>query len=67
MGVIKSMFFELDKMVWGVVLDVCRIYNNVGFVYVVVEVMLRFELESLIFYVLLYNMYVDMGLWDEVF
>lgn len=65
MGVIKSMPFEPDKTVWGAVLDACRIYNNVGLAHAAAEAMSRLEPESSTPYVLLYNMYADMGLWDE--
>ncbi|KAF2539101.1 hypothetical protein F2Q68_00019658 [Brassica cretica] len=65
MGVIKSMPFEPDKTVWGAVLDACRIYNNVGLAHAAAEAMSRLEPESSTPYVSLYNMYADMGLWDE--
>ncbi|CAE5962436.1 unnamed protein product [Arabidopsis arenosa] len=65
MYVIKSMPFEPDKTVWGALLDACRIYNNVGLAHVAAEAMSRLEPESSTPYVLLYNMYADMGLWDE--
>jgi hypothetical protein len=46
-------------------LDACRIYNNVGLAHVAAEAMSRLEPESSTPYVLLYNMYADLGLWDE--
>ncbi|XP_010418205.1 PREDICTED: pentatricopeptide repeat-containing protein At1g62260, mitochondrial-like [Camelina sativa] len=65
MDVIKSMPFEPDKTVWGGLLDACRIYNNVALAHVAAEAMSRLEPESSTPYVLLYNMYADMGLWDK--
>ncbi|XP_006301825.2 pentatricopeptide repeat-containing protein At1g62260, mitochondrial [Capsella rubella] len=65
MCVIKSMPFEPDKTIWGALLDACRIYNNVGLAHVAAEAMSRLEPESSTPYVLLYNMYAEMGLWDE--
>jgi len=65
MYIITSMPFEPDKTVWGALLDACRIYNNVGLAHVAAEAMSRLEPESSTPYVLLYNMYADMGLWDE--
>ncbi|CAA7046706.1 unnamed protein product [Microthlaspi erraticum] len=65
MEVIKSMPFEADKTVWGALLDACRVYSNVRLAHVAAEAMSRLEPESSTPYVLLYNMYADMGLWDE--
>lgn len=56
---INSMFCKFDKVIWGVFLGVCRMYNNVELVWIVVEKLLKFELESSVFYILFYNMFVD--------
>ncbi|CAN8240796.1 unnamed protein product [Cochlearia groenlandica] len=65
MDVIKSMHFDPDKTVWGALLDACRVHNNAKLAHVAAEAFWRLEPESSTPYVLLYNMYVDMGLWDE--
>ncbi|KAL1213261.1 Pentatricopeptide repeat-containing protein [Cardamine amara subsp. amara] len=65
MDVIKSMPFEPDKTVWGAILDACRIHENIELAHVAAEAMSRLEPESSTPYVLLYNMYANMGQWEE--
>ncbi|ESQ29199.1 hypothetical protein EUTSA_v10023975mg, partial [Eutrema salsugineum] len=65
MDVIRSMPFEPDRTVWGALLDACRIYSNVRLAHVAAEALSRLEPESSTPYVLLYNMFADMGLWEE--
>ncbi|XP_022748505.1 pentatricopeptide repeat-containing protein At1g62260, mitochondrial [Durio zibethinus] len=64
MDLIKSMPFDPDKAVWGALLGACRVHNNVELAQVAAEALMRLEPESSAPYVLLYNMYADVGLWD---
>ncbi|XP_050105737.1 pentatricopeptide repeat-containing protein At1g62260, mitochondrial [Malus sylvestris] len=65
MDLINSMPFEPDKAVWGALLGACRVHNNVELACVAAEALMRLEPESSAPYVLLYNMYADVGQWDD--
>ncbi|XP_068325371.1 pentatricopeptide repeat-containing protein At1g62260, mitochondrial [Pyrus communis] len=65
MDLINSMPFEPDKAVWGALLGACRVHNNVELARVAAEALMRLEPESSAPYVLLYNMYADVGQWDD--
>ncbi|XP_021903669.1 pentatricopeptide repeat-containing protein At1g62260, mitochondrial [Carica papaya] len=65
MELINSMPFEPDNAVWGAVLSACRVHNNVELAGVAAEALMRLEPESSAPYVLLYNMYADVGRWDD--
>ncbi|XP_019057407.1 PREDICTED: pentatricopeptide repeat-containing protein At1g62260, mitochondrial isoform X2 [Tarenaya hassleriana] len=65
MEVIRTMHLAPDRAVWGALLGGCRVHNNVGLARVAAEELMRLEPESSTPYVLLYNMYADMGMWDE--
>ncbi|PKI78658.1 hypothetical protein CRG98_000883 [Punica granatum] len=65
MKVIESMPVEPDKAVWGALLGACRVHNNVELSRLAAKALMRLEPNSSAPYVLLYNMYADVGLWDE--
>ncbi|KAF7843726.1 pentatricopeptide repeat-containing protein [Senna tora] len=65
LDLINNMPFEPDKAVWGALLGACRVHNNVELAQVAAEALIRLEPESSAPYVLLYNMYADLGLWDD--
>ncbi|KAA8546138.1 hypothetical protein F0562_020968 [Nyssa sinensis] len=65
MDLINSMPFEPDKAVWGALLGACRVHNNVELARVAAEALMKLEPESSAPYVLLYNMYADVGRWDD--
>ncbi|XP_057749426.1 pentatricopeptide repeat-containing protein At1g62260, mitochondrial [Arachis stenosperma] len=65
LDVIKSMPFKPDKAVWGALLGGCRVHNKVEFAQVAAEALIRLEPESSAPYVLLYNMYANLGQWDD--
>ncbi|OMO91930.1 hypothetical protein COLO4_18016 [Corchorus olitorius] len=65
MDLIKSMPFEPDKAVWGAILSSCRLHNNLELARVAAEALMRLEPESSAPYILLYNMYADVGRWDD--
>lgn len=63
--VIESMPMEPDKAVWGALIGACRMHNNIELAWVAAEALMRLEPDSSAPYVLLYNMYADVGQWDE--
>ncbi|XP_059629388.1 pentatricopeptide repeat-containing protein At1g62260, mitochondrial [Cornus florida] len=65
MNLIKSMPYEPDKAVWGALLGACRVHNKIELARVAAEALMRLEPESPAPYVLLYNMYADVGQWDD--
>ena len=65
MDLINSMPFEPDKAVWGALLGACRVHNNVELARVAAEALMKLEPESSAPYVLLHNMYADVGQWDN--
>lgn len=65
MDLINKMPFDPDKAVWGAVLGACRVHNNVELAHVAAEALMRLEPESSAPYVLLYNMYADVGRWHD--
>lgn len=65
MYLINSMPFKPDKAVWGAFLGACRLHNNVQFAQLAAEALMRLEPESSAPYVLLYNIYADLGQWDN--
>jgi pentatricopeptide repeat protein len=65
MGLINRMPCEPDTAVWGALLGACRVHHNVELAQVAAEALMRLEPESSAPYVLLYNLYVDMGQWDS--
>ncbi|KAL5561255.1 hypothetical protein UlMin_031002 [Ulmus minor] len=65
MDLINGMPFQPDKSVWGALLGACRAHNNVELAQVAAEALMKLEPESSAPYVLLHNMYADMGQWDD--
>lgn len=64
-SLINSMPCEPDKAVWGALLGACRLHNNVEMARAVAEVLMKLEPESSAPFVLLYNMYAEVGRWDD--
>lgn len=65
MDLINGMPIEPDKAVWGALLGACRVHNNVHLAHVAAEALINLEPESSAPYVLLYNMYANLGQWDD--
>ncbi|KAG4999575.1 hypothetical protein JHK87_020647 [Glycine soja] len=65
MDLINTMPFKPDKAVWGALLSACRVHNNVELALVAADALIRLEPESSAPYVLLYNIYANLGQWDD--
>ncbi|XP_054805762.1 pentatricopeptide repeat-containing protein At1g62260, mitochondrial isoform X3 [Prosopis cineraria] len=65
LNLINNMPFEPDNAVWGALLGACRVHNNVELAQVAAEALIRLEPKSSAPFVLLYNMYADLGQWDD--
>ena len=65
MDLINTMPFKPDKAVWGALLGACRVHNNVELALVAADALIRLEPESSAPYVLLYNIYANLGQWDD--
>ncbi|THU52238.1 hypothetical protein C4D60_Mb10t01880 [Musa balbisiana] len=63
--VINNMSVKPDKAVWGALLGACRVHNDVALAQVAAEALVEIEPESSAPYVLLHNMHVDEGKWDN--
>lgn len=63
--IINHMPMEPDNAVWGALLGACKVHNNVELARVAAEALVKLEPESSGPYVLLYNMFVDIGRWDD--
>lgn len=64
--VIKIMFVELGKDVYGVLFGACRIYNNIEFVEEVVKKLFDLDFRNLGRYFILVKMYEDVGRYEDV-
>lgn len=60
------MFVEVDVIIWGLLLGVCKIYLNIDLVEVVVKKFLEFESKNFGYYILFFNIYVLKGRWYNV-
>lgn len=65
MELINRMAVEPDRAVWGALLGACRVHNDVDLAKVAAKELMHIEPESSAPYVMLYNMYVDAGRWND--
>ncbi|KAL3539112.1 hypothetical protein ACH5RR_002478 [Cinchona calisaya] len=64
-NIIYKMPVEPDKAVWGALLGGCMVHNNVELAQIAAESLFRLDPEDSGPYVSLYNMYVNVGRWDD--
>lgn len=60
------MSMELNVIIWGILLGVCRMYNVVEFVGEVVKYLIKLELIDIGNFFMLFNIYVVVGDWVNV-
>ncbi|KDP29673.1 hypothetical protein JCGZ_18835 [Jatropha curcas] len=65
LDLINGMPFKPDKAVWGALLGASRVHNNAEIARIAAEALMKLEPDSSVPYVLLYNMYADMGQWEN--
>ncbi|KAM7277460.1 hypothetical protein ACFE04_019326 [Oxalis oulophora] len=66
MDVITDMPLKADAKIWGSLLSSCRSYPNLEIAIIAVEKLEEFEPDDTGNYVLLSNIYADLGKWDDV-
>lgn len=63
---VRGMKWEADIVVWGALLTACRSFGRIEIAERVVQEMLRLDPENHSVYVVLSNMYAEVGRWDDV-
>ncbi|KAJ0482627.1 putative tetratricopeptide-like helical domain superfamily [Helianthus annuus] len=64
--VIKTMPMKPDSAIWGSLLSACRTKGNLAMAVIAMEHLIELEPEDTGNYVLLSNIYADLGRWDGV-
>lgn len=64
--VVKKMPMTPDSKIWGSLLNSCRIHCNVEIAIVAMEHLLEIEPDDIGNYVLLSNIYAEVGMWEGV-
>ncbi|PIA62935.1 hypothetical protein AQUCO_00200744v1 [Aquilegia coerulea] len=62
---IKSMPMEPNAIIWGTLLEACRIHNDVGIAEEAVNQLVKLELSDANAFELLSNLYAVAGRWDD--
>ncbi|KAG9131771.1 hypothetical protein Leryth_009499 [Lithospermum erythrorhizon] len=63
---IRSMPMKPDSAIWGSLLSCCRTFRNLDVAVVAMEHLVELEPEDTGNFVLLANLYADLGKWDDV-
>ncbi|OVA06895.1 Pentatricopeptide repeat [Macleaya cordata] len=63
---IKKMPFQPDSSIWGSLLSSCRTYGNLEIAVTAMEHLIELEPDDAGNYVLLSNIYANLGKWDDV-
>ncbi|XP_055812011.1 pentatricopeptide repeat-containing protein At2g20540 [Solanum dulcamara] len=66
LAIIKSMPVKPDSAIWGSLLSSCRTHRNIEIAVIAMEHLLELEPEDTGNYILLANIYADLGKWDGV-
>ncbi|CAN1192545.1 Pentatricopeptide repeat-containing protein At1g62260, mitochondrial [Linum perenne] len=65
LGLVRAMPVEPGKTIWGAILGASRVHYDVKMARIAADELARLEPGSSAPYVLIHNMYADLGLWDE--
>ncbi|KAK9704895.1 hypothetical protein RND81_07G018200 [Saponaria officinalis] len=66
MDVIKEMKVETDEVIWGALLNGCKIHGNAGVAEVAIKKLIEIDPNNGGYISMLANLYVELGKWDEV-
>ncbi|XP_022714801.1 pentatricopeptide repeat-containing protein At1g08070, chloroplastic-like [Durio zibethinus] len=66
MDFVKKMPMEADAVIWAAILGACRVYKNVEFAELALEQLIKFEPNNPANFVMLANIYGDLGRWKDV-
>ncbi|KDP29416.1 hypothetical protein JCGZ_18337 [Jatropha curcas] len=66
MDFVKKMPMEPDAVIWASLLGACRVYKNVELAELALEKLVKFEPKNPANYVMLSNIYGDLGRWKDV-
>ncbi|KAL8162426.1 hypothetical protein V2J09_013915 [Rumex salicifolius] len=64
--VIEKMPMKPDAKIWGSLLSSCRTHSNLNVAEIAMERLMEFEPDDTGNYVMLSNIYADLGQWDDV-
>ncbi|XP_028806340.1 pentatricopeptide repeat-containing protein At1g06143 [Neltuma alba] len=63
---IRSMRFEPNSVIWGALLNGCKLHKNLGVAHIAVQNLTKLEPDNSGYYSLLINMYAEATRWSEV-
>lgn len=63
-NVAKTMSFEPNSVIWGSLLNACKIHNNVGLAEKVVDELMRLESSDVGNFTTISNIFASVGKWD---
>ncbi|CAL2232320.1 unnamed protein product [Prunus armeniaca] len=66
MNFVRKMPMEPDAVIWAALLGACRIYKNIEFAELALERLIELEPKNPANYVMLSNIYGDLGRWRDV-
>ncbi|KAJ0970408.1 hypothetical protein J5N97_023285 [Dioscorea zingiberensis] len=66
MGIVRDMRIEPDEVVWGSLLNGCRIYGDAKLAELAVRKLLELDPENADYGVMLANLYSERGKWEDV-
>jgi pentatricopeptide repeat protein len=66
LNVISNMRIESDEVIWGSLLNACRVHRNVELAELAIRKLLELDPNNANYVVMLANVYSEGGLWEEV-
>ncbi|KAL0006837.1 hypothetical protein SO802_008339 [Lithocarpus litseifolius] len=63
---VRKMPKEADAVIWAALLGACRIYKNIELAEVALDQLIKLELKNPSNFVMLSNIYGDLGRWKDV-
>ncbi|XP_054784085.1 pentatricopeptide repeat-containing protein At1g06143 [Prosopis cineraria] len=66
LDIIRSLAFEPNSVIWGALLNGCKLHRNLEIAYIAVQNLTILEPDNSGYYSLLVNMYAEVTRWSEV-